>query len=102
MAPANRQSTRSNKVEEQKRSSHNRESVEQDKSQKSIASIFSKQVSEIATPLQASKASPQQAESSMVSHKFEVETELDRLIILIDMDAYYAQVEMKKHGIKES
>jgi len=25
----------------------------------------------------------------------------DRLIIHVDMDAYYAQVEMKKHGIKE-
>lgn len=40
-----------------------------------------------------------QAEMSIESHKFEVETEEERLIILIDMDAYYAQVEMKKHGI---
>ena len=43
-----------------------------------------------------------QAESSTFSHKFELEAEEERFIILIDMDAYYAQVEMKKHGIPES
>lgn len=39
------------------------------------------------------------AESSIVSHKIELEAEEDRMIVLLDMDAYYAQVEMKKHGI---
>ena len=38
-------------------------------------------------------------ESSFASHKFDVETEEERYIILLDMDAYYAQVEMKKHKI---
>lgn len=31
-----------------------------------------------------------QAESSVYSHKFEVEHQEERLIILLDMDAYYA------------
>lgn len=38
----------------------------------------------------------------MVSHKFNVETEEERMIILLDMDAYYAQVEMKKHNIDQT
>ena len=41
-------------------------------------------------------------ESSFASHKFDIETEEERFIILLDMDAYYAQVEMKKHNIDKT
>ena len=41
--------------------------------------------------------------SSVVSNsKIEVDDVHERFIILIDMDAYYAQVEMKKHNIDPS
>ena len=45
------------------------------------------------------KSSSARSGSSGVSGKIEIEREEERQIILIDMDAYYAQVEIKKHNI---
>ena len=35
----------------------------------------------------------------MVSQHIDTDSDLERMIILVDMDAYYAQVEMKRHGL---
>ena len=40
--------------------------------------------------------------SSAASGKIEFDREEERQIILVDMDAYYAQVEIKKHNIDRS
>ena len=63
----------------------------------SLLSMISAQNS---TPSDHRRAS--NAESSIESCKIELEAEEERMIILLDMDAYYAQVEMKKHGIPQS
>ena len=48
------------------------------------------------------------AETNKIIESFDPEQEMNyygskfnRIIVHVDMDAYYAQVEMKKHGIKE-
>ena len=69
-------------------SKRQRESIEGDRSQLSILSMLSSSKTPKKTPDFNRQAS--QAESSVYSHKFEVEHQEERLIILLDMDAYYA------------